>query len=175
MRSGRPTRSNLRRCKTWIGRTMYRRTDQQSRMGMFRCPGAGSSQMWAFASDGRRLRRTMLRLGIVIHLKNHEGGKLCNRLMTPLFFFCNPPLQLCNRKMTPLFFICSPPFCSLFSYSDAKAKHIETANCNCVTVHKRPQSKSSQCPRKGENTPNLSCHLSPEVKNISKKERQSDS
>ena len=103
MRSGRPTRSNLRRCKTWIGRTMYRRTDQQSRMGMFRCPGAGSSRysMWAFASDRRRLRRTMLRLGIVKHLKNHEGGKLCNRLMTPLFLCCKPPppVHLCNHHI----------------------------------------------------------------------------
>ena len=96
--------------------------------------------------------------------KNDEGGKLCNRLMTPLFYFCKGPLHLCNRQMTPLLLICNPPFCSLFSNLEAKAKHIETANCNCVTVHKRPQSKSSQCPRKGEYTPKLHCHLSPEVK-----------
>ena len=84
--------------------------------------------------------------------------------MTPLFFFCNRPLHLCNSQMTPLFLICNPPFCSLFSNVEAKAKHIETTNCICVTVHKRLQSKSSQCSRKGEYTPNLHCHLSPEVK-----------
>ena len=96
------------RCKTWIGPTMYRRTDQQPRMGIFRCPGARSSRTWAFTYESRCLRRTMVQLGIVLHLGDHLGRNLCYRLRIPLFVL-QAPLHLCYHLMPLLSSFCNPP------------------------------------------------------------------